>query len=138
MPTITGSVATKSRYGPVRPKSVTDVMTGRAAGPTTSAGSSATRSLGTTAVDPDVGAGEQVEEALAVAVVVEVEGDEPLVRVADGEEQALAVVERPDAARRRAARRLDPHDVGAEVGEQPRRELGPLVGEVDDPQAGQG
>ena len=34
-----------------------------------------------------------------------------------------------------ARRRLDPHDVGAEVGEDPTRHRGRLAGEIDDAHA---
>ena len=86
-------------------------------------------------LDPDVRRLEQRQQALAIGRRVEVERDAALVRVADGEREARRAVERRQAARAGAARRLDADHVGAQVGEEPAARLALLVGHVDHAQA---
>src|SRR5207253_4273218 len=72
----------------------------------------------------------------------DVERDAALARVVEPEEEAPLGVREPlpegrDGAQRAAARRLDEHDVGAEVGQQLAGERALLVGEVEDAETGE-
>jgi hypothetical protein len=90
------------------------------------------------ALDPRVGGGQQAVEPGPALVRVEVERDAALVGVADREPEAGPVGrERRQPPGRRAAGGLHPHDVGAEVGEDPPAQLAPLVAGVDHADPGQ-
>src|SRR5207302_7938330 len=81
-------------------------------------------------------------ERLAVALLMQVEDDRALAAVVLPEEQRafgiLAIlVEGTDAPRGVPARRLDLDDVGAEPGERQPAGFRLLVGQLDDPTAGE-
>ena len=89
-------------------------------------------------LDPDVGAVQQAEQPLATVLAARVDDDAALAGVLHGVAQADALVQRLAAARRRAAGRLDPDDVRAEVGEDPPAHLAGAVGHLDDANAVEG
>ena len=93
--------------------------------------------LGAEVLDQDVGPLAERAEAVPAAGLVQVEHCAPLVRVAvEKRERAIgrrnAAREGRDEAPRIAARRLDLHHVGTQVGEEPPRECAPQIGQVDD------
>ena len=92
--------------------------------------------------DQDVGVREQVVEASDVGGIVgagEIEHHAALARVAHRERQATRrCAPGASAGARRATRRLDLDDVGAEVTEQAGGQLAAFDGAVDHAQAGQG
>src|SRR4029453_2607416 len=86
--------------------------------------------------------GDERAEPLAVRRGLQVERDRALAAVVLPEEQrALGIlailVERPDAARRAATRRLHLDDVGAQAREREPAVLGLLVGQLDHADAGE-
>ena len=94
-------------------------------------------------LEQDVGARDERAEALAILLLLEIEHERLLAAVVVPEEERalgvfLVLVERPDAARRVAAGRLDLDDLGAEAGQRQPAVLGLLVGELDDADAGEG
>src|SRR5262249_50270704 len=93
-------------------------------------------------LEQNVGGLEQRLKTLAVCLLLKIELDRALAAVVLPEEQRslgvrLVLVERPDAARRAAARRLHLHDVCTEPREREAAIFGLLVGELDDPNARQ-
>src|SRR5208282_5095974 len=95
---------------------------------------------GSEALDDDVGGAGELEQDVGAAGMVEIEREGALVEIVEPEEQAAVemrevVEEGADAARVVAGGRFDLDDVGAHVGQQPRAKLGPMAGQVENPQA---
>jgi hypothetical protein len=89
-------------------------------------------------LEQHVGPAQQGIESRAIPLLPQVEHDTPLVRVANGEVEAVAPVAGRQVAGARAARRLHADHVRSQVGEQATAELAALVGEIDDANAVQG
>ena len=90
-------------------------------------------------LDPHVGAGQQFPQLGLALSSRYVDGDAPLVEVAEGEIQAGFAVGgvRGHAPGCGPARRLHPDDIGTEVGQQPSGQFAFDIGHVDDPEAAQ-
>ncbi len=93
---------------------------------------------GTRRLDPHVGAPEQAEQTVATRTGLHIDDGTTFVGIADGEVQAVVLVERRQPARRRPLRRLEPDHVGAEVGQEPAAQLCSVAGHVHHPQTREG
>ena len=93
-------------------------------------------------VEQDVGAAEKVQQMLARGRLPQIQHNRFLVPVVVPEEQRafetrLVFEKRADPPRGVAFRRFDLHHLGAQAGQQQAGIFGALVGDFDDPEAGQ-
>ena len=127
----TGSLATQSRYGPVRPKSLIEMTTscGWRAADCVDSEAELAQPARRAALHPDVGAGEQREQL--VTTPLQVDRDGPLARVAHGKGEAQALVQRGLPPRVSPCRRLHLDDVRAEIAQHPGAQLAARIAELD-------